>query len=90
MSYYNMHTDTHGFSPPFSTLLILSSFLQAFATPSGLPRAQVNLATGAASNPGWTGSSSILAEIGTMQVEFRCVSFIQHMCMILCCVRSMR
>ena len=29
------------------------------------------LNTGAANNPGWTGGSSILAELGTLQVEFR-------------------
>ena len=32
---------------------------------------QINLATGAGHNAAWTSSSSILAEIGTLQVEFR-------------------
>jgi hypothetical protein len=31
----------------------------------------LQLATGQSSNPGWTGGASILAELGTLQVEFR-------------------
>jgi len=46
----------------------------AFDTPSGIPRASVVLATGSTSNPGWTGGASILAELGTLQVEFRYLS----------------
>lgn len=45
--------------------------LPAFNTPTGIPRAGVVLATGQASAPGWTGGSSILSELGTLQVEFR-------------------
>ena len=45
--------------------------LPAFNTPSGIPRASVVLSTGAGANPGWTGGASILAELGTLQVEFR-------------------
>jgi Glycosyl hydrolase family 47 len=45
--------------------------LPAFNTPTGIPRAAVVLATGQASAPGWTGGSSILAELGTVQIEFR-------------------
>lgn len=45
--------------------------LPAFNTPTGIPRASIVLATGQASAPGWTGGSSILAELGTVQVEFR-------------------
>ena len=41
----------------------------AFDTPSGIPRASIVLATGQSSNPGWTGGSSILAELGTLQVS---------------------
>ncbi len=48
--------------------------LPAFNTPTGIPRASVSLGTGAASNPGWTGGSSILSELGTLQVEFRYLS----------------
>jgi mannosyl-oligosaccharide alpha-1,2-mannosidase len=43
---------------------------KAFKTPSGMPKAQVNLATGAIANPGWTGGASLLAEVGTVQLEF--------------------
>jgi hypothetical protein len=32
---------------------------------------QINLATGSGHNAAWTSSSSVLAEIGTLQVEFR-------------------
>lgn len=45
--------------------------LPAFNTPTGIPRASIVLATGQASAPGWTGGASILAELGTVQVEFR-------------------
>jgi mannosyl-oligosaccharide alpha-1,2-mannosidase len=48
--------------------------LPAFNTPSGIPRASVHLQTGQSSNPGWTGGSSILSELGTLQVEFRYLS----------------
>jgi mannosyl-oligosaccharide alpha-1,2-mannosidase len=48
--------------------------LPAFDTPTGIPRATVSLASGASSNPGWTGGSSILSELGTLQVEFRYLS----------------
>jgi hypothetical protein len=48
--------------------------LPAFNTPTGIPRASISLSTGAASNPGWTGGSSILSELGTLQVEFRYLS----------------
>jgi len=48
--------------------------LPAFNTPSGIPRAQITLATGWTSNPSWTGGAAILAELGTLQVEFRYLS----------------
>merc|ERR1711871_1454513 len=48
--------------------------LPAFNTPSGLPRSQVNLATGRSSTPDWTGGAAILAEIGTVQLEFAYLS----------------
>jgi hypothetical protein len=44
---------------------------KAFSTPSGMPNGQVNLATGSSQNAGWTGSAAILAEVGTLQLEFR-------------------
>jgi len=43
---------------------------KAFATGTGLPFAQVNLRSGRASPPGWTGGASILAEVATVQLEF--------------------
>jgi len=48
--------------------------MPAFNTPTGIPRGQVNLRSGAAASLGWTGSSSVLAELGTLQVEFRYLS----------------
>lgn len=48
--------------------------LHAFKTPSGVPHGQVHLTSGRSSNPGWTGSASILAEVGTVQLEFRYLS----------------
>lgn len=45
--------------------------VKSFDTPSGVPMAQINLLTGQAHNNGWTGSSSILAELGTVQLEHR-------------------
>ena len=41
--------------------------LRAFDTPTGIPRAQVNLNSGRSANARWAGSSSILAELGTLQ-----------------------
>ena len=40
-----------------------------FGTTAGVPRHALHLASGAATNPGWTGSLSILAEVGTYQIE---------------------
>jgi len=51
-----------------------SRLMPAFNTPSGIPMNSVHLTSGTASNPSWTGSSSILSELGTMQVEFRYLS----------------
>ena len=44
--------------------------LPAFNTPTGIPLAQINLATGATLALSWTGGSSLLAELGTCQMEF--------------------
>ena len=41
------------------------------SNPLGIPYGQVNLATGAVHNIPWTGESSITAEFGTIQIEFR-------------------
>lgn len=49
--------------------------LKAFDTPSGLPRASVDLHSGHAQNPSWTGGASILSEMGTMQLEFTYLAY---------------
>ena len=43
---------------------------KAFSSPSGMPWAQISLATGSGSAPSWTGGSLLLAEVGTVQLEF--------------------
>jgi mannosyl-oligosaccharide alpha-1,2-mannosidase len=45
----------------------------AFSTPTGLPKGQVNLQSSSAAG-GWTGSNSVLAELGTVQLEFNYLS----------------
>ena len=50
--------------------LLGDKLLPAFNTPTGLPLAQINLATGATAPLSWTGGSSLLAELGTCQMEF--------------------
>mmetsp|Transcript_14109 Transcript_14109/g.27850 ORF Transcript_14109/g.27850 Transcript_14109/m.27850 type:complete len:452 (-) Transcript_14109:11-1366(-) len=47
---------------------------KAFNTPSGLPYATINLASGHGSTPGWTGGAAILAEVATVQMEFSALS----------------
>ncbi|GAB6032546.1 hypothetical protein CHUAL_011439 [Chamberlinius hualienensis] len=50
---------------------IAQMLLPAFNTPSGIPYALINSKTGAGKNYAWaSGSSSILAEFGTMHLEF--------------------
>ena len=49
---------------------------KAFSSPSGMPYAQISLATGSGSAPSWTGGSLLLAEVGTVQIEF--FSLAQH------------
>jgi len=44
--------------------------LPAFDSPTGIPYGQINLRTGEKRNPGWTGGSTLLAEVGTIQMEF--------------------
>jgi mannosyl-oligosaccharide alpha-1,2-mannosidase len=46
----------------------------AFDSPSGLPYGQTVLNRGSSMNAGWTGGSSLLAEVGTLQVEFNYLS----------------
>jgi len=42
----------------------------AFKTGTGLPMSQINVNTKKIKNPGWSGGGSLLAEIGTIQLEF--------------------
>jgi hypothetical protein len=48
--------------------------LKAFTNSHGIPYNTINLATGQYSNPGWTNGYSMLAEFGTIQLEFRGLS----------------
>eukprot|EP00051_Salpingoeca_urceolata_P027321 m.480974 g.480974 ORF g.480974 m.480974 type:complete len:712 (+) comp22012_c0_seq1:446-2581(+) len=49
--------------------------MPAFRTKTGVPKAMVNLKTGATKNWGWaSGGCSILSEFGTMQLEFEYLS----------------
>eukprot|EP00004_Rigifila_ramosa_P014930 TRINITY_DN3437_c0_g1_i2.p1 TRINITY_DN3437_c0_g1~~TRINITY_DN3437_c0_g1_i2.p1 ORF type:complete len:620 (-),score=132.66 TRINITY_DN3437_c0_g1_i2:17-1600(-) len=48
--------------------------VRAFNSPTGIPYSTINLISGDASLPGWTGGSAILAEAGTVQLEFRALS----------------
>jgi mannosyl-oligosaccharide alpha-1,2-mannosidase len=48
--------------------------LKAFNTPSGLPWAMIDLMSGSGSAAQWTGGQLILAEIGTVQMEFTTLS----------------
>ena len=53
---------------------LLQGLMGAFSqSPMGIPTPEVNLGSGAAS-AGWTGSNSLLAEMGTIQLEFRQLS----------------
>ena len=54
--------------------LLGDRLLPAFNSPMGLPYAQINLATGATAALSWTGGSSLLAELGTCQMEFFALS----------------
>jgi len=49
-------------------------FLPAFNTPTGIPFVSVNLQSGRAGNPGWSGGASVLSEVGTIQLEFKYLS----------------
>jgi mannosyl-oligosaccharide alpha-1,2-mannosidase len=48
--------------------------LPAFSSPLGLPLSSIQLKSGHASAVGWTGGQLILAEIGTLQMEFAYLS----------------
>ncbi|XP_004365487.2 mannosidase [Capsaspora owczarzaki ATCC 30864] len=53
---------------------IADLLLPAFNTPTGLPFAMCNLNSGHARNHDWAGGSSILAEVGTLDLEFQYLS----------------
>ncbi|KAK6915150.1 Glycoside hydrolase family 47 [Dillenia turbinata] len=53
---------------------IADRLLPAWNTPSGIPYNNINLGSGNAHNPGWTGGDSILADSGTEQLEFIALS----------------
>ncbi|CAM6075530.1 unnamed protein product [Sphagnum tenellum] len=44
--------------------------LPAWDSSTGIPYTTINLGSGRAFNPGWTGGSSVLADLGTDQLEF--------------------
>jgi mannosyl-oligosaccharide alpha-1,2-mannosidase len=46
----------------------------AFDTPSGLALTTVNLRSGRATNPSWNGAQCVLAEFGTLGLEWRALS----------------
>ena len=48
-----------------------SRLAHAFESPTGIPYGQTVLNGHHSINAGWTGGASLLAEIGTIQVEFR-------------------
>jgi len=48
--------------------------MPAFNTQSGIPTGQVDFRSGKSTN-GWAGGSAILSELGTLQVEFRYLSY---------------
>lgn len=43
---------------------------RAFVGPRGMPKTQINLATGISSLSSWLGGAVLLAEVGTVQLEF--------------------
>eukprot|EP01006_Ploeotia_vitrea_P030436 TRINITY_DN62859_c0_g1_i1.p1 TRINITY_DN62859_c0_g1~~TRINITY_DN62859_c0_g1_i1.p1 ORF type:complete len:739 (-),score=86.08 TRINITY_DN62859_c0_g1_i1:156-2372(-) len=49
--------------------------LFAYNTTTGIPHATVNLFKHTHTSPKWTGGSSVLSEFGTVQMEFRTLSF---------------
>ena len=53
---------------------LLEHLKPAFGTKTGVPYSIVNLRTGEAKNPGWSGGASMIAEFGTLQMEFIALS----------------
>ena len=55
-----------------SALDLARRLIKAFNdSPTGIPFGQVNLQTGKSSNIAWAGNNAILAEFGTVQLEYR-------------------
>ncbi|KAI6646838.1 Alpha 1,2-mannosidase [Oopsacas minuta] len=52
--------------------------LPAFNSPSGIPYSLINPITGGGKSWGWAGGSSILAEIGTLHLEFLYLSYLTN------------
>jgi len=50
--------------------------LPAFETRTGIPYGTIGLRTGRVFNPGWVSGQSSVAEAGTLQLEFRYLSFL--------------
>jgi len=57
-------------------VLLANKLLWAYNTSSGVPHSSVNLQTHNHYNPSWTGGSSVLSEFGSVQLEFRTLSFL--------------
>jgi len=53
---------------------LADKLLYAFATPTGLPRSEVNLRSGNSRSAGWLGGAVVLSEVGTVQMEFAYLS----------------
>jgi len=58
----------------FKAKELADKLLFAFNTTSGVPYSIVNLKTGVGRNPTWNGKSSILSEVGSIQLEFKYLS----------------
>ena len=52
--------------------------LEAYRTPTGIPRGTLNLQTLAASNPSWAAGASGLSEFGSEQMEMLKLSEVAH------------
>eukprot|EP01084_Bolivina_argentea_P171712 297496_1 len=53
---------------------LADKLFKSFSTGSGIPKSMINLQTGEISNYGWTGGKSVLAEVGSNQLEFYAMS----------------
>jgi len=56
------------------TTELADRLLPTFNTNTGIPKSHINLKTGSLSSHQWTGYSSILSEIGSLQLEFAYLS----------------